>query len=203
MSLTRKALAAMGIESEKIEQIIEMHTETVQAIKEERDAAREEAKKLKEDAGKLPDIQKELDDLKAEKDKAQDFKAKYEETKKEFDEFKGAQAAAKKKADIEKAARAYFKDQKITSDENLEIVMRGSRDEISNLELDEEGKIKDTKALDDLVKGVYAKFVASDGVQGASTPTPPANNGGQTKTPSIAAQLAQQFRNEHYGTKED
>ena len=37
MSLTRKMLKAMGIEDEKIDQIIEAHTETVDALKEQRD----------------------------------------------------------------------------------------------------------------------------------------------------------------------
>ena len=37
MSLTRKMLKAMGIEDEKIDQIIEAYTETVDALKEQRD----------------------------------------------------------------------------------------------------------------------------------------------------------------------
>ena len=52
MAMTRKFLKAMGIEEEKIEQIIEAHTETVNALKEERD-------KFKGDAEKLPTVQKE------------------------------------------------------------------------------------------------------------------------------------------------
>ena len=37
MALTRKMLKAMGIEEEKIDQIIEAHTETVDALKADRD----------------------------------------------------------------------------------------------------------------------------------------------------------------------
>ena len=37
MSLTRKFLSAMGIEEDKIEQIIDAHTDTVNALKEARD----------------------------------------------------------------------------------------------------------------------------------------------------------------------
>ena len=58
MSLTRKMLKAMGIEEEKIDQIIEAHSETVDSLKADRDS-------YKEDAEKLKDVQKELDDLKA------------------------------------------------------------------------------------------------------------------------------------------
>ena len=57
MSLTRKALSAMGIEDEKIDQIIEMHTDVTNALKEERDT-------YKADAEKLPAVQKELNELK-------------------------------------------------------------------------------------------------------------------------------------------
>lgn len=58
MSITRKFLKAMGIEDDKIEQIIDAHTETVDGLKADVD-------KYREDALKLPDVQKELNDLKA------------------------------------------------------------------------------------------------------------------------------------------
>ena len=61
MSLTRKMLKAMGIEEEKIDQIIEAHSETVDSLKADRDS-------YKEDAEKLKDVQKELDGLKAKGD---------------------------------------------------------------------------------------------------------------------------------------
>ena len=43
MSLTRKMLKAMGIEEEKIDQIIEAHSETVDALKKDRDTYKENA----------------------------------------------------------------------------------------------------------------------------------------------------------------
>ena len=43
MALTRKMLKAMGIEDEKIDQIIEAHTETTDALKQQRDEAKAEA----------------------------------------------------------------------------------------------------------------------------------------------------------------
>lgn len=57
MALTRKMLKAMGIGEEQIDQIIEAHADTVDALKEERDA-------LKGKAQKLAGVQKELDDTK-------------------------------------------------------------------------------------------------------------------------------------------
>ena len=61
MAFTRKMLKAMGIEDEKIDQIIDAHSETVDALKADRDA-------YKEDAAKLAAVQKELDELKAKGD---------------------------------------------------------------------------------------------------------------------------------------
>ena len=43
MALTRKMLKAMGIEEDKIDQIIEAHSETVDALKDEREKFREAA----------------------------------------------------------------------------------------------------------------------------------------------------------------
>ena len=68
MSLTRKMLKAMGIEDEKIDQIIEAHTETVDGLK-------EQITQYKASAEKLPGVQKELDDLKKDSS-GNDYQAK-------------------------------------------------------------------------------------------------------------------------------
>ena len=60
MSLTRKFLAALGIEQDKIDEIIEAHTETVNALKEEK-AMDLSVFVTKDEFGAL---QKELDALK-------------------------------------------------------------------------------------------------------------------------------------------
>lgn len=173
MALTRKFLKAMGIEDEKIEQIIDAHTDTVDGLKEKLRAAEEDSKTLKE-------VQKELDDLKANSNGNEDYKAKYEKEKMDFAAYKkdveGKQAAEAR----EKAARAYFESKGITG-ANLEIAIRGSKEEISELELDGE-KIKDTKALDSLVDGTYKGLVGKAQTGGASTKTPPGNGGGAVKS---------------------
>ena len=51
MALTRKFLSALGIEADKIDEIINAHSETVDALKEERD-------NFKSNAEKYADIQK-------------------------------------------------------------------------------------------------------------------------------------------------
>lgn len=174
MALTRKFLAALGIEADKVDEIITAHTETVNALKEQMKSAEGNAEKVKE-------IQKEMDDLKKDLKEKYRTKEEYDKLKKEYDDYKadvsGKEAAAAK----EKAARAYFESKGIKG-ANLEIAVKGSRDEISALTLDGES-IKNAKALDDLISGTFAALVSKSSSRGASTDTPPSNGGnGGAKT---------------------
>lgn len=167
MALTRRALKAMGIEEEKIDEIITMHTETVDGLK--ADAARYQA-----DAEQLPKVQKELDALKAAGDGG--WQEKYENVKKELDEYRAEVSTKEAKAAKERAVRAYYEGKGITG-KALDIAMRGSGEEIAALEMDGD-RIKDTSALDELVKGTFAGLVSTTTTKGADTATPPANTGG-------------------------
>lgn len=167
MSLTRKMLKAMGIEEEKIDQIIEAHTETVDAIKEQREAYRA-------DAEKLPGVQRELDALK--NNSGNDYKAKYEKEKKDFQDYKNGIAEKESAAAKEKAARAYFESKGIPAD-SMGLVIRGAKAEISSLELDGE-KIKDSTALDTLLSGDYKGLIGKTTTKGTDTKTPPNTSGG-------------------------
>lgn len=149
MALTRKMLKAMGIEEEKIDQIIDAHAETVDGLK-------ADISKYKGDAEKLPAVQKELDDLKAKGDDG--WKEKHDNVKKEFDNYKSGVEAKETKAAKEKAVRAYFEGKNIEGS-NLNLAMRSCGAEIDALELDGE-KIKDTASLDALVSGDLAGLVA-------------------------------------------
>lgn len=80
MALSRKFLSAMGIEDDKIDQIIEAHTDTVNGLK-------DEIEKYKADAEKLPGIQKELKKLQDDADAngRDPYKVKYEAMKEKYD----------------------------------------------------------------------------------------------------------------------
>lgn len=168
MSLTRKMLKAMGIEEEKIDQIIEAHTETVDAIKEQRESYRA-------DAERLPGVQRELDALKKD-NSGNDYKAKYEKEKKDFQDYKNGIAEKESAAAKEKAARAYFESKGIPAD-SMGLVIRGAKAEISGLELDGE-KIKDSTALDTLLSGDYKGLIGKTTTKGTDTKTPPNTSGG-------------------------
>lgn len=166
MALTRKMLKAMGIDEEKIDQIIEAHTESVDALKQQRDA-------LKADADKAAELQKEIDGYKKD-----DFKKKYEQEHEAFESYKNDIANQNAKAAKESAVRSYFESKGIKG-KSLDIAVRGATREIEAVELDGE-KIKDCKALDELVTGVFAGLVSSSKVSGTYTPNPTGVNGGGT-----------------------
>jgi len=176
MALTRKYLKTIvvgdkGLSDDQIDGIIEMHTETVDGLKEELKTAKESADKLKE-------VQKELDDLKA--NNGDDYKTKYEKEHNDFEAYKKSitdKETAQAKAN---AVKAYFESKGITGT-NLDIAMRGATEEIGGVEL-ADGKIKDTKALDTLLSGTYKGLIVNRGNVGANTGNPPAGAGGATKT---------------------
>ena len=162
MSLTRKLLKGMGLTDEQVDSIIEMHSETVDGLK-------EQVKTYKADAEKLPNVQKELDDLKAAGDGG--FKEKFEKEHSDFENFKKTIQEKETKAAKESAAKAFFESKGITGN-SLEIAMRGSSAEIAALDLDGE-KIKDSSALDALVNGTFKALVSTTTTKGANIPNPP------------------------------
>lgn len=179
MSLTHKALSAMGIEPEKIEQILEMHRETIDSIKADKDKAVEESKKYKADADRLADVEKELKDYKAKESQPDAFKEKYEKIKKEYETYKGEITAKETKEAKSKAYRDILKDIGV-SEKRYDAILKIA--DLDSFELDENGAIKDAEKLKASAKNEWSEFIVSEGKAGAKTPTPPSNTGGNTMT---------------------
>lgn len=190
MALTRKWLAAMGIEEEKIDEIVNANSESLEAVKADRD-------RYKADAEKLPAIQKELDELKEAAAKNPDgiYKQQYVDLKAEYDTYKADVEAKSVKAKKTEAYRKLLKDANV-SEKRIDSILRVSN--IDKLELDNDGALKDTENLKKSVETEWADFIVTDGTQGAQTPAPPASNG-ETRTPSRAAQIAAQYVKNLYG----
>lgn len=195
MALTRKMLAAMDIPAEKIDEIINAHTETLAAIKEERD-------NYKLSAEKLPGVEKKLTDAQAEieKFKSGDWENKYNTVKGEFDSFKTETAAKETKAKKETAYKQLLLDAGI-SDKRIGSVLKVTS--LDGIELGEDGKIKDADKVTESVKKEWADFITTTGEQGAKVPNPPANDGNGGTQQSRAAQLAAQYKAEHYGIQKE
>lgn len=189
MAMMRKSLKAMGLTDEQIDSIIEMHTETVDGLK-------DKLKTAEEKANKLDDVQKELDGLKA--NSGDDWKSKYEKEHNDFESYKKGITEKETRAAKEKAVRQYvsdrdFEGRKITGD-NLEIAMMALEGKIDGFELDGD-KIKETPELESIVSKL-GRLSTSKVVKGAETANPPANNGGSTfANYSLAEKMA--YANEH------
>ena len=173
MGFSRKMLKAMGIEDEKIEQIIDAHSETVDALKADRDA-------YKEDAAKLAAVQKELDELKAKGDDG--YKAKYEAEKAAHDALKADIAAKETKKAKTDAYRELLKGANI-DEKRIATILRAEAPTIDKIELDADGKIKNAEQYTQSIKSDWADFIVTQSAKGTNTATPPANGGAaSTKT---------------------
>ena len=162
MALTRKMLKAMSIDEEKIDQIVDAHTESIEALKTERDT-------YKADAEKLAAVQKELDELK--KDDG-DWKKKYEEEHSALEALRTDITTKETKATKESAFRALLKDCGV-SEKRIDSIVKIT--DIDAIEL-EDGKIKDATQKSDFIKTEYADFIVSTTTTGAATANPPSNN---------------------------
>ena len=197
MALSRKFLTALGLEGDKVDEIISAHSETVDALKEERDKAQKEADgykadlaQYKKEAEKLPGMQKEIDDLKkaAEAAEAENgenaWKVKYDamkeerdQLKTEFDSYKKDITAKETKANKEAAYRKLLKDTGV-SDKRLDAVLRVT--DLDKIELDDEGKIKDSDQHKKAIKEEWADFITVKGEKGADVADPPGKDGGSS-----------------------
>jgi hypothetical protein len=166
MSLTRKMLKAMGIEEEKIDQIIDAHSETVDGLK-------AEIAKHKDSAEKLPKVQKELDDLKAAGDGG--YKEKYETEKAAFEKYKGEITAKELQSAKEKAYREILKDASL-SEKGIEKAIKYA--DWSKVELESDGKLKGATDHIKTVKEEWAEYVTTTTQKGISTPSPVRTGGG-------------------------
>ena len=178
MALTRKFLAALGIESEKIDQIVEANAESLADIQDKLAKAKEELKEAKSKADTLPDVQKELDELKAQVEadnKAREGKD-YDALKQEFDTYKAEVQEKAVKSAKEKAVRGLLSDMNM-SDKGTYMFMEYGYPKIS-VELDDEGKLKDTTAIRQVIKKDFGEYIPKIETKGADTKTPPTDGKG-------------------------
>lgn len=172
MALTRKMLKAMGIEDEKVDQIIEEHTESTNALKQQRDEykAKAEAKATASTEPKPKDPEP-----------GDGYKAKYDAEKKAFEDYKANIAAEKAEADKRAKYRELIVKAGVDS-KRVDSVLK-----VSDLS---EIKVKDgaIEGADDLVKSIkedWADFIPTTQKVGANAPNPPKNDGGAKKLEDI------------------
>ena len=164
MALTRRALKAMGIDEEKIDEIISMHSETVDGLK-------ADVAKYKADAEALPEVQKQLEKAQAdlEAGKKDSWKVKYEAIKEEFEGYKTEQIQKESHAAKEKAYRALLQEAGV-SEKRLESVLKVS--DIDSVELDDKGAIKGADKLTESIKSEWAEVITTTETRGGQTSNP-------------------------------
>lgn len=171
MAFTRKFLSALGIEADKVDEIIAAHTEVTDALKEERD-------KYKANAEKLPDIEKQLAEMQKKMDGDDPFKDKYEALQKEYEDYKADVSNKETTAKKESAFRHVLKDIGIP-DKRIDSVIKVS--DINGIELTEDG-IKDEETLKAKLKEEWSDFIATKSTEGVPSANPPTNAGKATMT---------------------
>lgn len=191
MALTRKMLKAMGIEEEKIDQIIEAHSETVDSLKADRDT-------YKEDAEKLKTVQKELDDMKAKGDDG--WKEKHDKLKGEFDQYKTDVQAKETHSKKVEAYRTILKDAGL-SEKGIEKAIKYA--EWDKIELETDGKLKGASDHIKSVKEEWAEYVTTTTTTGAKTSNPPANNGNSGVTKEDFQKMSYKDRLQIYNDNPD
>lgn len=169
MALTRKMLRAMGIDEEKIEQIIEAHTETMEALKTKADTYEEDAKKLE-------GVQKELDDLKKD---GGDWQTKYEKEHSDFEAYKSTQTQKETKAAKEKAYRSLLSEMQV-SEKRHDLILKAT--DLDGYKLGKDGGFENVEEIKASISKEYGDFIETMHNRGASAANPPANHGGSAKT---------------------
>lgn len=176
MTPTRKSLRAIGLNDEQIESVIEMHTETINGLKDRLDAAesgKEASDKLKADYEKL---KADFDELKKSAADNAKYKEQYESTKAEYDKYKADTETKAAKAESDRAFTKWLKDNGYTDKGAEKIVKYGGY----TPEFNKDGTIKNADKLTESVNAEWSEYKAQKHVEGANTETPPTNTGGAT-----------------------
>lgn len=170
MAVTRKFLEAMGLDDSKISAIIEEHDKTVSGLKELRD-------KYKADADKLAEVQKKLDEATA--NNGDDWKTKYETLNKTFNDYKTETANRERSEKVKAAYTQLLKDANVDN-KRIDAILKIT--DLSDKQLDENGKFTDSGNMLKAIKDEWSAFIQTTGTKGTPVETPPENHGGATMT---------------------
>ena len=168
MALTRKLLKSFGLEESVIDSIIEAHTETVDALKKQRDDAQTEA-------GKAADLTRQLNEANDKLAKTGDAAT----VQKAFDDYKAGIEAEKTAGRVRDALRALLKnDVGIKRESALDLIMAAEK--LDGYQLDESGKLKDAASIAANMKTKHAEWIGEVKTTGVPQINPPTGGGAHT-----------------------
>lgn len=165
MALTRKLLKALGIEDEKIEQIITAHSESVDALKAEIEQKEDEVKNVAGIRAENESLKKELEQAKA-NTKAEE----YEALKKEFENFKATTAKEKETSKKKNAILGVLKEIGIGEKQALKL---SNLINLESFSVDESGAIVDREKVKNAQKEEWADFISVESSEGDRVENPP------------------------------
>ena len=171
MAFTRKMLKAMGIEEEKIDQIIDAHVEVVSSLKDERD-------EYKDKAEKFDDVEKELKTLKADNE-GDSWKEKYDKLQADFDSYKEKQEEEKTRQATVNAYKEILKKTGV-SEKRIDSILKIT--DLSEISLNKDGSLKNAYKIAENIKEEWSDFIVTEGTKGADVENPPKNTGGNKMT---------------------
>lgn len=173
MTLTRKMLSAMGIEQDKIDQIIESHADTVNGLK-------EKASELQKQAERIPSLEKQIEELK-DAQPTEDWESKYKELKSEYENFR--QKVDDERATQEKSRlyRAMLREAGV-DEKRFDSIMKLT--DLSEIKV-EDGKIEDAESVKKSIADEWGDFIVQKSVHGAPVDDPPANSGSKMSKDEI------------------
>lgn len=159
MALTRAMLKAMSIEDEKIDQIVDAHAETVDALKKQRDSYKAEAEKV-------PELEAELKNASS----ADDFKEKYEAERQAFEDFKAEIELKESRKQLEAKYSDLLKESGI-DEKRIGAILKVT--DLTDIELNKDGSIKGAEKIKESIADEWSEFVVQTDERGAEVENPP------------------------------
>lgn len=186
MALTRQMLKAMGIEDDKIDQIIESHTESIDGLKKLAAEYREQAEKAQE-------LEKKVEELSDIPNDSEEWRAKFDEEHEAFEAFKAQVEADKEKAVKSDLFRELLRGVGI-DDKRIDAIVKVT--DLDSLEV-AEGALANMEELTEQVRTEWAEFIPKKRTEGANVEEPLAADPNAFEGMSLADKM--QYANAHPG----
>ena len=175
--LTRKFLRALGVEEDKIDEIVTAHQDTLEEIKAERDG-------LKDNASKLAEAQAEVTRLSGELEKAKKNGGDAAKIQADFDAFKQQIADEKAAAQTDADVLALLKEAGIQRESFQQLASKSF--DRSKIKRNADGSISNRQELLDGIKTDFADCIATQQQQGTPPNNPPTGGGNNTDLGSLS-----------------
>lgn len=186
MALTRSMLKAMGIEPEKVDEIIGAHVESIDALK-------DQISELKESAKEVDKLKAENERLKAEQPEGNEWEEKYNSEHEAFEAYKKeikSQETTRAKLD---KFRALLNEVGLTGKLAETIIKTQDMDKI---ELTDTGELSGADALKGTLEADWKDYIGQTHTGGTPEPTPPiGDHADDFNKMSLSEKM--QYANEH------